>query len=139
MGETEDRIKGLETGADDYLAKPFEPRELLLRINSLLKRASVAAPAVDTVNFSDLTYSFAKGQLSKAQDKIALSLTEKTLLEALLKADGHPVSREELASLTDNTDHPRAVDVQINRLRKKLGDKDIIKTIRFKGYIIETI
>ena len=137
MGETNDRIAGLEGGADDYLPKPFEPKELLLRINGLLKRASPAAP--DEARFAGFAYGFATGRLTKDGRKIPLSLMEKTLLEALLKASGEPVSREYLTGLTAGNAGARAVDVQIARMRKKLGSPDIIKTVRFKGYAIDAV
>lgn len=145
MGETGDRIAGLETGADDYLAKPFEPRELLLRINALLRRTEPRAPvesSLGDIAFYGFKYSFARGVLSKGAAKIPLSLTEKVLLEALLKARGQPVSREDLSAASGgNGENMRAVDVQINRLRKKIeqdaGAPEIVKTVRFKGYAID--
>ncbi len=102
-------------------------------INSILKRAKTVVNNQEHVVFFDFIYNFSKGELLKNNTKIALSLTEKTLLEALLKAKGAELSRETLAVLTDNEDNPRVVDVQITRLRKKIETDpklpNIIKTI----------
>jgi two-component system, OmpR family, phosphate regulon response regulator OmpR len=115
MGESADRISGLEHGADDYLTKPFEPKELVLRINSILKRTT-------------------KPPEGKMADYIDGSLTtaEENLLTLLMAQVNKPISRTEIANKS-NIDE-RAVDVQIARLRKKLKNSNSIQTVRGEGY-----
>lgn len=138
MGDTHNRIAGLEAGADDYLGKPFEPKELLLRINSILKR-SLSARAPEEVRFGSCRYLPQKGLLFKQGEPVALTSAEQELLRALVQQKEEVISREQLAEKLA-MDNPRAVDVQITRLRRKI-EEDIkkplcIQTVRGKGYLL---
>ena len=136
--EKESRIKGLEIGADDYLAKPFEPRELSLRIANILKRAKppVAAPA-ETVRFGPFVFHLASGELRRGDEAIRLTDRERDMLRVLTSSVGETVPRQALAGGGDNVSE-RTVDVQVNRLRRKI-ERDpanplIVQTVRGIGY-----
>src|SRR6478672_10183531 len=117
---TESRIKGLEMGADDYLSKPFEPRELSLRIANILKRAQpAAAPPVESVRFGPFVYHLARGDLRKGEEVIRLTDRERDMLRVLATTPGETVPRMALAG-DGGSAGERAVDVQINRLRRKI-------------------
>lgn len=134
-----DRIQGLEAGVADYLTKPFEPRELLLRIENILKRRPAEAESPPSLPLGALYYDRRSQQLRGADDRpIGLTAAEITLLEALAEADQRPVSRNVLAqALGLGEDQLRNVDVQIGRLRKKLGDSaSAIRTLRGQGYAL---
>ncbi len=136
MGEIDHRLTGLENGADDYLTKPFEPKELLLRIHNILRRAG-SQNQTQTVSFGPYHYKIDTGILLKNDEPVALTAVEQELLRALAKNPNRAVSREELADLL-KTDNIRTVDVQITRLRKKI-EADIknplyIQTVRGQGY-----
>ncbi len=141
MGETADRINGLESGADDYLAKPFEPRELLLRISSVLRR-SVREPLPQRrhCRFGRFTFDASRGEL--LDDGLAVHLTsgETALLAVLAETPGQTLSREELAARTGAGGNLRTVDVQITRLRKKIEDDArlprYLQTVRGRGYVL---
>lgn len=138
MGGTDDRISGLEAGADDYLGKPFEPRELLLRIHNILKRVAKNKPA-DEVLFGECIFDVKTGSLTKAGTAVALTGQEADLLRFLAEHAGEVVSRQELRTLM-NTDNDRTVDVQVTRLRKKI-ETDVshpmcIQTVRGQGYML---
>lgn len=138
MGDIDNRISGLEAGADDYLPKPFEPKELLLRINNILKRQKQKAQTTE-VYFGDCQYNLQNGRLLQNNEPILLTGAEQDLLKILISKAGQTVSREELASLLE-TDNLRAIDVQITRLRKKI-ETDIkkplcIQTVRGLGYVL---
>ena len=134
----ESRIKGLEMGADDYLSKPFEPRELSLRIANILKRAQpAAAPPVESVRFGPFVYHLARGDLRKGEEAIRLTDRERDMLRILAATPGETVARMALAG-NGGTVSERAVDVQINRLRRKI-ERDpanplFIQTVRGTGY-----
>ena len=137
----ESRIKGLEVGADDYLAKPFEPRELSLRIGNILKRVRpAAAPPAESVCFGEFLFHLARGELKRAEEIIRITDRERDMLRLLAAAPGETVTRDELAGNNGNSASTgeRAVDVQINRLRRKI-ERDptnplLIQTVRGTGY-----
>ncbi len=120
MSEADHRIAGLEKGADDYLTKPFEPRELLLRVSTILRRARPARPAARPVRFGAFTFDPASGELRKDGALVRLTSGETGLLRLLATQAGRPVSREDLSRGAGLADSTRAVDVQINRLRRKI-------------------
>ena len=136
MGATSDRIAGLESGADDYLAKPFEPRELLLRIAGILRRA----PRDDSVRltrFGKFTFEPLRGELRQGAEVVHLTTAEAQLLALLTGSPGQPLSREDLAGRTGAI--LRAVDVQVTRLRKKIEADPrrprYLQTVRGRGYV----
>ena len=140
MGDIDNRIIGLEAGADDYLSKPFEPRELVLRIHSILKRVE-RDERTEAVAFGACIFDPRTGILSKDGQGVALTGAESELLRILVKRAGEAVSREELGQLTE-TDNARTIDVQITRLRKKvetdIGHPVCIQTVRGQGYMLVT-
>ena len=134
----ESRIEGLTLGADDYLSKPFEPRELSLRIANILKRAHpVAAPPVESVRFGPFVYHLARGELRKGEEIIRLTDREREMLRILSATPGETVSRMALAGNGDQVSE-RAVDVQVNRLRRKIernpANPLFVQTVRGIGY-----
>ena len=144
-GETEDRITGLECGADDYLAKPFEPRELLLRISAILRRAqpvAIKAEPPKTLTLGPSRYDVARGELWRGQDLVRLTSTEASLMRLFAKHPNEPLSRlrlvEELGGEQDAQE--RAVDVQVTRLRRKLEadpkQPRYLQTVRGAGYML---
>ncbi len=142
--EPEDRIQGLETGVDDYLPKPFEPRELLLRINNVLRRArgtSAASGSGDELRMGPFTFHVGRGELRRDDETIRLTERERELLRQFAARAGAPIARHELAKEGGSAGE-RAVDVQINRLRRKI-EKDpanpvYLQTVRGKGYVLHT-
>jgi two-component system phosphate regulon response regulator OmpR len=140
--EAQSRIEGLAIGADDYLAKPFEPKELSLRIAGVLRRAGpVGAPAVETVRFGDLHFHIARGELKRGEEFIRLTDRERYMLRVLAAKPGQTVPRQALAGPGGATGE-RAVDVQINRLRRKI-ERDcanplFVQTVRGVGYRLVT-
>ncbi len=138
----ESRIKGLEMGADDYLSKPFEPRELSLRIANILKRAQpVSAPPLEQVRFGPYIFHLARGELKKGDDIVRLTDREREMLRVLATTPGETVSRLALAGPGGSIGE-RAVDVQINRLRRKI-ERDpanplVVQTVRGIGYRLVT-
>ncbi|MGE5164881.1 MAG: response regulator [Sphingobacteriales bacterium] len=134
----ESRIRGLEIGADDYLSKPFEPRELSLRIANILKRAQPAPPApVESVRFGPFVYHLARGELRKGEEVIRLTDREREMLRILAGAPGETVPRLSLAGQGGAVSE-RAVDVQVNRLRRKIernpANPLFVQTVRGIGY-----
>lgn len=144
MGETGDRIAGLEAGADDYLPKPFEPRELLLRISSILRRSSPADKPPETARLRIGPWIFDRADrcLYDSEGKaVALTNNEVSLLSAMSEKPNLPVRREALAaSLGLSGGNDRTIDVQVTRLRKKLGDDPklpmMVQTVRGQGYLL---
>ena len=134
---TDSKIEGLEVGADDYLTKPFNPKELLLRILSILKRSKAEDNVDNEIFFGDFTLNIEKRELTKSKERVYLTDREMNLLIALAKSPGQPLNREKLAGI----DEPgRSVDVGINRLRRKI-EKDPrmplwLQTVRGEGYIL---
>jgi two-component system phosphate regulon response regulator OmpR len=137
--EPGDRINGLELGADDYLPKPFEPRELVLRITNILKRnAPPAAPArPDMVRFGPFVFILDRAELRQGEDVVRLTERERELLRALAGQPGETVPRYDLVG-QDGDVSDRAVDVQINRLRRKIerdpANPVFLQTVRGVGY-----
>lgn len=142
-GEAEDRIKGLETGADDYLPKPFEPRELTLRINAILKRAARPAPVPPTITtrFGDFSFDAVRGELKRGDDVVPLTTGEAQLLRILARSPGQTVPRAALADPA-TAGESRAVDVQITRLRRKIEadprNPRFLQTVWGEGYVLWT-
>ena len=134
---TDSKIEGLEIGADDYLTKPFNPKELLLRILSILKRSKAEDSVDNEIFFGDFILNIEKRELTKSKERVYLTDREMNLLIALAKSPGQPLNREKLAGI----DEPgRSVDVGINRLRRKI-EKDPrmplwLQTVRGEGYIL---
>lgn len=141
-GDVGDRIIGLEAGADDYLSKPFEPKELLLRIQALLKRTKLSIPSSmqPEVQIGSFHFDKIKGVLRKGTRAISLTQTESDLLKVFVDHMGAYLSREVLSSLMGLQGSSRTIDVQITRLRKKIEDDPknpkFLQTIRNKGYIL---
>jgi two-component system, OmpR family, phosphate regulon response regulator OmpR len=136
--EKESRIMGLEIGADDYLAKPFEPRELSLRVANILKRAQPPrAPARESVRFGQFVFHLARGELRRGDEVIRLTDRERDMLRILTASPGETVSRQALAG-NGGPVSERTVDVQVNRLRRKIerdpGNPLIVQTVRGIGY-----
>jgi len=138
-GLPEDRIEGLERGADDYLSKPFEPRELLLRASALLRRARPAALNSQELSFGACTFSVGRGELRRDGELIKLTASETALLRALARKPGEAISRQALAEQT-STAMERSIDVQVTRLRKKIEDDArtpiYLQTVRGVGYAL---
>lgn len=145
-GQTEDRIRGLEAGADDYLAKPFEPKELLLRINSILRRVPPPEPADVTpkvLSLGTLRYDVEKGIMWQGNETIRLTATEAQLMRIFSACPGEALSRSALVEKLGRDGgqaHERAVDVQITRLRRKLEadpkQPRYLQTVRGAGYML---
>jgi two-component system phosphate regulon response regulator OmpR len=136
--EKESRIEGLEIGADDYLSKPFEPRELSLRIANILKRARPAVPVpAESVRFGQFVFHIGRGELRRGDEVIRLTDRERDMLRVLSASPGETVPRMALAGNGASLNE-RAVDVQVNRLRRKI-ERDpanplIVQTVRGIGY-----
>lgn len=142
MGDTEDRITGLENGADDYLPKPFEPKELVLRIKSILKRAPKEKAAVsEKLNLGQCVYDMQQKELLTKQGQVIhITPVEQSLLNVLGTKSGQIFTREKLAEILGAGQSPRSIDVQITRLRKKI-ERDsknprYLQTVRGKGYML---
>ena len=139
MAEPEDRVNGLEQGADDYLSKPFEPRELVLRVRNILQRRPSADTVAQEVRFGGCRFDIVRGELYRGGDVVHLTAAEAGLLSILAQRAGQAVSREELSlSLSGNV---RNVDVQMTRLRRKI-ERDprfprYLQTIRGTGYTLK--
>lgn len=141
MGETDDRIAGLERGADDYLVKPFEPRELLLRLHNILKRLPKVATENVEISMGDAMFYVGRGELLVRGKMTRLTDIEIGLLRALSSRPGDILSREELIELTGTAGGGRAVDVQVTRLRRKI-ERDpklprYLQTVRGRGYMLQ--
>ena len=142
-GEEEDRVRGLETGADDYVTKPFSPRELVARVGAVLRRVRPAL-AGEQLTYADLEMDTVGHKVRRGGDVVALGPTEFRLLKHFLEHPGHVFSRERLLDSVwghDSDIESRTVDVHIRRLRKAInegGRPDIIRTVRSAGYALDT-
>ncbi|MEW2918947.1 response regulator [Ruegeria sp. ANG10] len=145
-GETEHRIAGLEAGADDYLAKPFEPKELLLRINAILRRMP-ETPALDTatkiLTLGPIRYDVERGEMWQGEEPVRLTATESQLMKIFSTQPGEPISRAKLVEdlgRDKGQAQERAVDVQITRLRRKIEQDPkqprYLQTVRGAGYML---
>ena len=141
-GEEEDRIRGLDTGADDYVTKPFSPRELIARVQAVLRRVRPAL-AGETLRYADIEIDTVAHRVRRGGDIVALGPTEFRLLRHFLEHPGHVFSRERLLDSVwgQNSDiELRTVDVHIRRLRKAInagGKPDLIRTVRSAGYALD--
>lgn len=145
LGETQDRISGLETGADDYLPKPFEPRELVLRLNAILRRRRAEKkPSSRGMRIGRWRYDAEQNELLDGAETVRLTAMEGNLLQALAGCNGEAVGRDELARLCglDDDAGERTIDVQVTRLRRKIEDDSRVPrcllTVRGKGYRLLT-
>ena len=145
-GETEHRIAGLEAGADDYLAKPFEPKELLLRINAILRRmpeAPTQDAAAKILTLGPIRYDIERGEMWQGEDPVRLTATESQLMKIFSAKPGEPISRAKLVEdlgRDKGQAQERAVDVQITRLRRKIEQDPkqprYLQTVRGAGYML---
>ena len=141
-GTPEDRIAGLESGAEDYLAKPFEPRELVLRINNILRRVAQQAPeaAPRPVRLGAFTFDPEREELRRGDQQIKLTSAEASLLRVLAHHAGEILSREALTEKSRITGNARTVDVQVTRLRRKIEPDPkmprYLHTVRGEGYVL---
>jgi two-component system phosphate regulon response regulator OmpR len=140
-GDVDDRIIGLESGADDYLSKPFEPRELLLRVASILRRSprEETEPAPE-LRLGSFVWDLGRAELRQDGQPVHLTQAERDLLSILAEVAGQGVSRDDLAARTGNGANPRTIDVQVTRLRKKIEDDPkmprYLQTVRGMGYML---
>ena len=140
-GLAQDRIEGLQLGADDYLTKPFEPQELVLRIEAILRRAASAPTKPDALTLGAFSFDPARGELSRDGAPVRLTEGEAALLKRLAATPHLPVERIELTSdAASDEGAGRAVDIQVTRLRKKIEDDPAtpryLKTVRGRGYML---
>jgi two-component system phosphate regulon response regulator PhoB len=141
-GEEADRLKGLASGADDYVVKPFSPAELLARVRAVLRRSTASAPD-ETLTYRDLKLDMASHKVIRGGRAVNLGPSEFRLLRVLLKRPGRVFSREQLLDLAWGRDvylEVRNIDVHIRRLRKQLnapGEVDLIRTVRGAGYALD--
>jgi two-component system phosphate regulon response regulator OmpR len=141
MAEPEDRVNGLEQGADDYLSKPFEPRELVLRIRNILQRLPAADTAPREIRLGGCRFDVVRGELFRGGDLVHLTAAESGLLSALAQKAGQAISREELSLSAQFSGNVRNVDVQMTRLRRKI-ERDprfprYLRTVRGIGYALK--
>mgnify|MGYP000915299206 CR=1 FL=1 len=145
-GEAANRIEGLEAGADDYLVKPFEPKELLLRINAILRRVpavKAAEPVRQVIHMGAVRYDLDRGEMWRGEAPVRLTATEAQLMRVFAAAPGVAISREKLVADQGSVDaaQERAVDVQITRLRRKIEDDPkaprYLQTVRGEGYMLQ--
>ncbi|HWI26851.1 MAG TPA: response regulator transcription factor [Stellaceae bacterium] len=141
MAEPEDRINGLEHGADDYLAKPFEPRELVLRIRNILQRVPQPVVPSAELRFGSCRLDLARGELYRGVEAVHLTAAETALLMALARRPGEAISREALSEEAQFSGNVRTVDVQVTRLRRKI-ERDpkfprYLQTVRGTGYVLK--
>ena len=142
MNETENRIAGFECGADDYLPKPFEPRELVLRINAILRRVPppAAAPPRTKVTFGDFCFDMEREELTRGGAFVRLTTAEASLLKALARRAGEAITRDDLGEESMVSGNARTIDVQVTRLRRKIETDPkfprYLQTVRGTGYVL---
>lgn len=142
MSEAGDRIEGLSSGADDYLSKPFEPQELVLRINAILRRIRppLEVGADHCVSFGQFSFDPQREELRRGTDAVRLTAAEASLLKALARRPGNALSRDELIAESPVIANLRTVDVQMARLRRKIEDNPrfprYLQTVRGIGYVL---
>ena len=143
LGESDDRIAGLESGADDYLTKPFEPRELVLRLEAILRRTRKESQEEARLQIGAKIFDPLALTLEEGDDVQPLSTVEARLLQVLAQHNGEPVSRMDLAEKAEIEAAERSIDVHITRLRKKLGEDPKaprhLQTVRGKGYLLRAV
>ena len=139
MGEPEDRVQGLERGADDYMTKPFEPRELVLRIKTILRRNSMAAPQ-PVISMGKFDFDISRQELRRDDVIVRLTTIEANLLSALARNQGSTMTRDELIAQCQIDGGARTVDVQVTRLRRKIEpdprEPRFLYTVRGQGYVL---
>ena len=139
--EAEHRVEGLEIGVDDFVPKPFEPRELVLRLRNILRRGLSPSGARNEIKMGDYVFHVDRGELNRGEETIKLTERERDLLRLFAQRPGLPIARHELAG-EESTGRERAIDVQINRLRRKIepnpANPIYLQTVRGKGYILHT-
>ena len=143
MGEVDDRIKGLESGADDYLAKPFEPRELVLRLRTILKRTTPPPTPLRpaAVRLGAVVFEPGRQALRRGEDLIHLTQAEAALLTVFAERPGITLTRDDLSAAGIAAAQARTVDVQVTRLRRKIEPDPkfprYLQTVRGKGYVLQ--
>lgn len=141
MAEPEDRVNGLEQGADDFLAKPFEPRELVLRIRNILERRAAPDGGDRNIRFGLFRFDLARGELFRGTEIVRLTAAEAGLLASLAAQAGQAVSREDLSQSAQFSGNVRNVDVQMTRLRRKIEADPryprYLQTVRGTGYALK--
>nr|XP_061810416.1 response regulator ArlR-like [Nerophis lumbriciformis] len=143
-GEENDRVKGLTMGADDYVVKPFSARELLARVDAVLRRSSERRALSESIEISGRQIDFSRGKLTHEGTEHDLSERECEILRYLMTNEGRPVSRDELLrhvwGITAKNVETRTVDMHVAHLRKKMGDgaQELIETVRGKGYCLKS-
>lgn len=139
-GEVQDKLEGLMIGADDYITKPFEPKELLLRMEAILRRSAPKKKAQGKNRIGAWLYDEATGILQSGETEVSLTTVEKKLFAILIEQANEAVSRYDLAASLDLGDNERAIDVQVTRLRKKIEEDPkkpkLLQTVRGEGYML---
>ena len=142
MSDTEHRIEGLEAGADDYMSKPFEPRELVLRIKRILGRQSRLATIDSTLGFGPFLFNPETGMLTRAGSRIHITTAEQQLLARFGKAPNQVLSRDDLAAASNGRMEGRSIDVAVARLRRKIEPDPrhpvYLQTVRNRGWMLRT-
>jgi len=138
-GEAEDRVRGLELGAEDYLPKPFEPKELLLRIKNVIKRIKKDKHIITSIKIGKASINIKKMEILKDKKIIKINASEKILLENMISSAGKIFSREEISKITNLTQE-RSIDVLVTRLRHKIEpdpkNPKYLQTVRGTGYVL---